>query len=431
MIESDGRSNIKKAIWIFFYLLLFEGALRKWILPGLATPLLLIRDPIAMWIVWKAWRQGWVPLNGYTLSMFAIGFFSIYTAIFFGHGNLFVALYGSRILFLYFPMIFVIGEVFSLSDVKKMAESYLWISIPMTILITMQFYSPQSAWVNRGVGGSTEGAGFQGAMGFFRPPGTFSFATGVSAFYSGLACFVFYFWLDTDRINRKLLIAATICLLIAVPVSIIRALFFQVGITVLFMLLAAVRKPKLISKIFPALIGGMLILLLLGQIPFFKTATEAFTSRFTAANEAEGGMEGVVGDRYFGGMLSAFTKSANQPFWGFGSGVGTNVGGQLLTGKTSFYSVINGESEWQRIVGELGLLFGLIVIIARVGITLDFTITSYKQLVKNDFLPWMILPFCLTTVPQGNWGIPTPLGFDVLMCGLLLASLKRKIIVYD
>jgi hypothetical protein len=34
-----------------------------------------------------------------------------------------------------------------------MGIATLWIAIPMAILIALQFHSPQSAWVNRGVGG--------------------------------------------------------------------------------------------------------------------------------------------------------------------------------------------------------------------------------------------------------------------------------------
>ena len=41
-------SVLKAGIWLYLLLLLFEGALRKWVLPGLADPLLVIRDPIAL-----------------------------------------------------------------------------------------------------------------------------------------------------------------------------------------------------------------------------------------------------------------------------------------------------------------------------------------------------------------------------------------------
>ena len=65
----------------------------------------------------------------------------------------------------------------------------------MTLLIALQFYSPQSAWVNRGIGGDIKGGGFTGALGYFRPPGTFSFTTGVSQFFSFTAAFIIFFGL--------------------------------------------------------------------------------------------------------------------------------------------------------------------------------------------------------------------------------------------
>jgi hypothetical protein len=47
----------------------------------------------------------------------------------------------------------------------------------MAIFNHLQFYSPQS-WVNRGVGGDLS-VGFSGADDYFRPPGTFSFTSGL------------------------------------------------------------------------------------------------------------------------------------------------------------------------------------------------------------------------------------------------------------
>ena len=54
---------IKKLIWTYFLLLLFEGALRKWFLPGLSQGLLIVRDPIAIWIYFLAFQQNIFPLE--------------------------------------------------------------------------------------------------------------------------------------------------------------------------------------------------------------------------------------------------------------------------------------------------------------------------------------------------------------------------------
>ena len=41
---------IKRLIWLYLFLLIGEGILRKWVLPGLSEPLLIIRDPLVIGI---------------------------------------------------------------------------------------------------------------------------------------------------------------------------------------------------------------------------------------------------------------------------------------------------------------------------------------------------------------------------------------------
>src|SRR5262245_57354636 len=86
---------IKRGIWLYFFLLIFEGALRKWVVPGLATPLLVIRDPIALLILVLAVRNGLFPATIYAYSMMLVGLVATFTALFLGHGALFVALFGA------------------------------------------------------------------------------------------------------------------------------------------------------------------------------------------------------------------------------------------------------------------------------------------------------------------------------------------------
>ena len=88
---------LKAAIWLYFILLIFEGALRKWLLPSLSTPLLVIRDPIAIWIFITARQKGYLKFNAYSFLMVVTGLISAFTALTIGHGNLFVAIFGTRI----------------------------------------------------------------------------------------------------------------------------------------------------------------------------------------------------------------------------------------------------------------------------------------------------------------------------------------------
>jgi hypothetical protein len=420
--NTDPNKLLKQAIWAYFLLLIFEGALRKWLLPGLATPLLIVRDPLALFLVLKVWQRGLLPSSPYLLGTIMIGVLGVYTAILLGHGSLPVALFGARTLLIHFPLMFVIGSIFNRDDVVRLGKVTLWFVIPMTVLTALQFYSPQSAWVNRGVGGDMAGAGFSGTGDFFRPPGTFSFTNGLTSFYSFAAPFIFYFWFDSKSINKLLLVCASIGLLIAIPLSISRGLFFQVGVTVFFSSVLILKNQKYLSKFFLAIIGVLLALSFLSQTSFFLTATDAFTSRFETANENEGGLEGVLIDRYLGGMIGALTGDKEVPIFGYGLGMGTNVGSMLLTGGKSF---LISEGEWGRLIGELGFLMGTAMIIIRLGFCVRIALASYSSLAKGDLLPWLLLSYGLLIVPQGQWAQPTSLGFSTLIGGLMLASLKK------
>lgn len=422
-LAEEEDKMLKKGIWLYFILLIFEGALRKWFLPGLATPLLIVRDPLALWLLLKIWQQGLLPSNFYLKTMILVGIVGSYTALLFGHGNFMVTIFGARILLIHFPLIFAIGQIFNREDVIKIGKVILMISIPMAILIILQFFSPQSAWVNRGVGGDLEGAGFDGAMGYSRPPGTFSFTNGTALFYGLVVCFILYFWLVPKGINRLLLIASTASLFFVVPLSISRALFFSVCVSLTFAIFAISHNPKFVGRLFMAGIGGFILLAILSQASYFQTAVEVFFSRFDGANESGGGLEGVLIDRYLGGMWGALTRSSDLPFFGYGLGMGTNVGSKLLTGEVQY---LISEGEWGRLVGELGPLLGITVIMVRLSLCFKVATASFVKLQQGDLLPWMLLSFFLLTVPQGQWAQPTSLGFSTLIGGLIIASFRHS-----
>jgi hypothetical protein len=422
ILTRDSNSLLKRGIWLYFFLLLFEGALRKWFLPGLATPLLIVRDPVAIWLLVVTWQRGLLPANYYITTTLILGVLGIFTAVLLGHGSLVVALYGARILLFHFPLMFVIGRIFNREDVVKMGKAIICISIPMALLIAVQFYSPQSSLVNRGVGGDMAGAGFSGAMGYFRPPGTFSFTNGVHLFFGLSACFVCYFWINREGVNRLALLAATIGLLSAIPFSISRSLLLFEVTAMFFMIIAMLRQPKYLGRLGVMVLSGILLLAFLSKISFLQTPIAAFTRRFDSANDASGGVQNAVGGRYYSGFVEVVLGAGQQPFFGYGLGMGTNAGNQLLTGHNTGYLI--SEGEWGRLIGEMGPLMGLTIIFLRLSLSVKIALACYRKLLQKDLLPWILLGYTLQTVPQAQWAQPTNLGFSTLIGGLIMASLR-------
>jgi hypothetical protein len=150
-----------------------------------------------------------------------------------------------------------------------------------------------------------------------------------------------------------------------------------------------------------------------------------FTARFEGANEVEGGLaEGVIGNRYIGGLLGGLTLD-DLPFWGYGLGLGTSTGASFLD--LSIYEFFNGEVEWSRTTGECGLLLGWTIIAIRCFFSLSVFTQAFKRLrKKQDMLPWILSAGVLLIVPQGQMGAAPNLGFIIFMGGIALASIKQK-----
>jgi len=173
------------------------------------------------------------------------------------------------------------------------------------------------------------------------------------------------------------------------------------------------------------LIAFVLLAVLFLNVSVLNTQIGAFTDRFTSANEQEGGLNGVLIDRFLGGLVGAFKNIDDaHAIFGQGIGMGTNVGAQLLSGKTTF---LIDEQEWGRIIGESGMVLGLLIILIRISMAFSIGIRCYAFLKKGDALPWMLLSFGFLTLLQSQWAQPTILGFYVLIGGLILASLKKPI----
>ena len=63
---------LRRMIWLYFVLLIAEGALRKWFVPSLSVPLLVIRDPLVLLIYAQAARCRRFPVSGPMVACFLL-----------------------------------------------------------------------------------------------------------------------------------------------------------------------------------------------------------------------------------------------------------------------------------------------------------------------------------------------------------------------
>jgi len=411
---------IRRLIWLYIILWLIEGGLRRWFLPGLATPLLLVRDPLAIAIYGLALANNLFPINGFIVWGGLLGILTFTNALLLGHGNLFVALYGVRCDFLHVPLIFVMGKVLRPKDVLAMAKIGVWLAIPYTALLVAQFYQPQDAWVNRGVGGNMEGAGFDGAMDRFRPPGTFSFITGPSQLYP-LFTACWFALLLTRKLPMWTMVAAGAAILVAIPISISRTLFLSVAIVGAAGIGAMVAGGRFSFKIVAEFIVAAAILYLLaGHSGIFQDGMEAFSARWETATDDQGGFKEAIVDRVLYGLFGAF---GNVTGTGCGTGFSTNVGQQLATQHTGFGAA---EAEWGRLLYDNGFILGSMMIIYRVALVGTIVWASFRAWRRRSTLSLIFAAASFMIVLNGQWGQSTSLGSAVIGGGLVLAAARLE-----
>jgi hypothetical protein len=325
---------------------------------------------------------------------------------------------------LHFPLIFIIGAVFTKSDIIKMGYVLLSINILMTLIVYAQFISPQSAFINRGLGGEGS-AGFSGAMGYFRPPGTFSFITGLSSFYIMVSVFVFYFWLSSAPVSKILLSISTLALIFSLPLTVSRTAVGGVLLVGVFALIGSSTSLKKLMKMFFTVFTLFLLFTILqSTTSAFNLGTEVFMSRVDTASEQGGSFEKSFFSRAADGFVKPVVELLNYHFFIGNLGMGTNAGAQILSGSNKF---LIAEDEFGRIGGEQGLLLGGGIILLRLALALSLFLKSIKLPHEEKLLPLIFCGTALFSILQGQWAQPSLLGYTVMVAGLLLAAINKNV----
>jgi hypothetical protein len=91
----------------------------------------------------------------------------------------------------------------------------------------------------------------------------------------------------------------------------------------------------------------------------------------------------------------------------------------MLLGDREF---IGPEDEWGRLIYECGPIFGLLLCIFRLALTVAVAWNAYRAFQRDNILPMLIFSACGLLILNGQWGVPTTLGFAIFGAGLTLAA---------
>lgn len=437
--------RIRKLLWIYFWLLIFEGALRRWFIPQLSTPLIFVREPVAIYVLWLALptllRRKW---SYWLLFIFPFVFISTIFALLFAHADPIIAFVGFRTYLIQIPLMFVFGLVFTIRDVIQFAKMLLILSIPMTILFVIQSSLPSTHILNVGPGGVGTSV-FAGVKDNFRPPAIFTFINQV-AFYYTVTCssfFVLAFSPLKFKYKKLLLSLSAISLLVALPFSISRTMLLGYATVVSLTVLSLFLSKQYISRLFRYSFIGIFIITLSFSFPAVQDATTVFNTRLDNASITESNLyeaNAQLGPlfRIIRYLERPFKNVEEYPLFGHGIGIGTQAASTLLRNpnSTNAYYVLNqskfsstgfliGESSWDTTVGEMGVL-GYFILLWRSLFALYVFMQAFKCSLRGNIYPLIFYGSVFHSFFWGWWGQASTLGFIVFSMGLTLSSMNTS-----
>ena len=420
---AESMSTLKKLFWAYFLLLIFEGALRKWVFPPLSAPLLLVRDPIGILIIYEAYRTGkwperWSAITG-ILATFLLGLCIL--QLISGDNPWFAGLYGLRSYLLPFPVAFVMGENLDAEDLHKFGVVILWLVLPLTLLEIAQYLSPSGSFLNRGAYEGAEQIGYEGAR--VRASATFSFVTGPMAFTPLAAAFILYGFVKEKFAEKWLLWAAAFALLLSIPIIGSRTIVFELAAVVIC---AGIAGLCGVSQFFQQLriaIPLLIVSFLVSLLPIFSEASNSLHKRFLQASTGEGGVTQAIESRTFGALLSTIEQAdyLSNPV-GYGMGRGAAAISKLMQG-SEFPA---GEGEIGRLMFEFGSFPGLFFILFRFALAIVIVMSAVARAREQEPLALLLVPLLFTSLTLSVFEQPTEQGFMVIALAFSLAAVNAR-----
>ncbi len=387
---------LRNGVVLFFCWVLAEGILRKWVAPGLSTPIFFIKYAIICYLVvyfvlnrekvYKA-HLPYIGILFFYLSYCFLQLFNLDVT-----DKLSVGAIGIAVHLGFMPLIFLIPKVITHTDqFAKIIRIAAWIALPIFILGIVQYFSPAGSLINRYV---AEDMDIALVGSHVRITTIFSYLAGHGSYLVFVMPFLFiYITTKFDPNHTKLPVIVIFMLgLLNLLMTGSRSpvAFFTVDVILLFLGIAlgwggADAKPaSFIPKFIAIIVAGVLVVI------YTESGNEAFKTFAKRTTDSQYDVEGRVIDQ-----LSPFKYLEQSGLIGFGIGTAYEANQKNLTGRERMPAYWEEESE--RIVIELGLIGFILCTLTRLGIFAFSVKTMFT--VSQSRLKQLAMIICILELP--------------------------------
>jgi len=358
----DWRRSLKA----IFFILVIDGALRKWVLPQASEAIYFLKDLVLLgsyvrYFIFPQKKEPRFPIqnNIINLMVFVAAGWVLFQSFNPNLGSPVVGILGIKAYLFYIPIIWMTPSLFrSEEEFYKFLRSHLLLLIPVGILGIVQFFSPIYSPINQYAPGTPvkiETFGFAGSTNV-RITGSFSYINSYQGYLT--ACFGLLLPMLSIKQTRWWRLATFVELFLVFLNSFMTGSRTPVIVEILcflgFFVIRAFRQPEKtlvwLGRLLPfAAVGGSAALVI------FQPVIEAFAKRVSSNED--------VPDRIMRAMIGPFELSEYTALDGYGTGAthaGTAALRRILKLPQGTYIPIEIEPEMGKValeIGPIGFMF--------------------------------------------------------------------------
>lgn len=436
------RQALVRCVLVLYGLVLCEGALRKWLLPEFSQALFFIRDPVLLLVYGLAFRHRlWPQRSSWLMLAWAMATFGgllvLLQAAVGGESDnrWLLGAYGWRSYFFYIPLAFLIGAQFNSPDIWRFCRITLWLSLPVAVLVVLQFYAPIDAAIN--VGSAADAAlQFRGTgqtAERTRPMGPFASGAGQQQFVAAAVALLLAALVTPParrRVGKALMLLSALALMACLAFSGSRGTVLQCALAAAFALalLPLGRGMALRSRalLWPVLLGA---LALLAAPVVFPEGVAAFVERWSAASRVESEFAGGIFGRALFGLVDFMRLLPVVPPLGYGLGFGGNASLTLQATVDGVRPGLLVETDFARHMVDLGPALGLGFIAFRLALVLWLAAQVLRASRHgHQAMPMLLLSYAGYVLLLGQiTGQGTINAYGWLFTGLCIAACRNAV----
>jgi hypothetical protein len=390
----DWRRSVKAV----FFILVIDGALRKWFLPQASAGLYFFKDIVLLgaylrYYVFPSKEEHFPIVNNIiNLLIWLASAWCIFQAFNPHLGSPLVGILGLKAYLFYIPLIWMLPSLFrNQEEFYQFLRSHLLLLIPVGILGIVQFFSPIHSPINQYAPDTPvkiETFGFAGSENV-RITGTFSYINSYQGYLTACFALILPFlslkqppkWQIITYIELFLVFLNSFMTGSRTPV--LAELLCLIG----FLSIRAIRNPEKtlvwISRLLPFVAVGTSVALVV-----FRPVVEAFSRRVTSNTD--------IGERVGLSIIGPFDLTKYTAFDGYGTGAthaGTAALRNLLGLPSGTFIPIELEAEMGKVALEIGPIGFILWYTMRIALIIALFMTFWQ--LKRTFLSDFALAACL------------------------------------